>query len=786
MSAPHARRQRLSTRIVALSLGLLLLVQLAGFLAIRASMESSARQTLDHELAVGERIWRRLLEQKSGALSQGATLLASDYGFRSAVSTADAETVASVLENHAARIGASASAWIDNQLMLKSTSSDQPMADTQGFERLAVDMARNGQGTTVGLIGDRAMQLVSVPLKAPVRLGWLVLGFPIDQVLIADMKVLSGLDVTVLVPHADGRLLPTVSTLRADTLRQTTVLDGARTTIDGEEMQVHAVALGTGRAPAQVLLMQSVDKALAPLRRLQWTLALITAAGVLVFGLGSVITARRVTTPLRRLVTAADRLGQGDYSKPLDHVQRRDEIGLLADAFDHMRVSIAGHQAEIHELAFSDRLTGLPNRAAFRNALAERLAQGASAPSLAVLMFGLDRFKHVNDVLGYAFGDRLLQAVAGRVSGDAARGADLIARLGSDEFAVLLCPGDPERAQAAAQQLAAALLQPLVLDDQTVDISAAFGVACWPQHANDVDTLLSRAEVAMYAAKRKTVPCVVYEPGIDSGSAQTLSLLSELRRALEHDELRLFLQPKIELKSGRFVAAEALVRWQHPVRGMVPPLHFIPFAEQTGFVRLLTLWMFEACVQRWPMLQALGLQRVSVNLSTRDLLDLELPQRLQSILDRYGVPASALCLEITESAIMDEPQRALDILQTLSNQGFKLSIDDFGTGYSSLAYLKRLPVDELKIDKSFVMAMERDADDAKIVRSTIDLAHNLGLTVVAEGIENAAIWSLLRSLGCDEGQGYHMCRPLPAAEVPAFANRWRAVAALEPAMTETA
>jgi diguanylate cyclase (GGDEF)-like protein len=598
--------------------------------------------------------------------------------------------------------------------------------------------------------------------------------------------VLSGLDVTVLVPHADGRLLPTVSTLRADTLRQTTVLDGARTTIDGEEMQVHAVALGTGRAPAQVLLMQSVDKALAPLRRLQWTLALITAAGVLVFGLGSVITARRVTTPLRRLVTAADRLGQGDYSKPLDHVQRRDEIGLLADAFDHMRVSIAGHQAEIHELAFSDRLTGLPNRAAFRNALAERLAQGASAPSLAVLMFGLDRFKHVNDVLGYAFGDRLLQAVAGRVSGDAARGADLIARLGSDEFAVLLCPGDPERAQAAAQQLAAALLQPLVLDDQTVDISAAFGVACWPQHANDVDTLLSRAEVAMYAAKRKTVPCVVYEPGIDSGSAQTLSLLSELRRALEHDELRLFLQPKIELKSGRFVAAEALVRWQHPVRGMVPPLHFIPFAEQTGFVRLLTLWMFEACVQRWPMLQALGLQRVSVNLSTRDLLDLELPQRLQSILDRYGVPASALCLEITESAIMDEPQRALDILQTLSNQGFKLSIDDFGTGYSSLAYLKRLPVDELKIDKSFVMAMERDADDAKIVRSTIDLAHNLGLTVVAEGIENAAIWSLLRSLGCDEGQGYHMCRPLPAAEVPAFANRWRAVAALEPAMTETA
>jgi EAL domain-containing protein (putative c-di-GMP-specific phosphodiesterase class I) len=236
--------------------------------------------------------------------------------------------------------------------------------------------------------------------------------------------------------------------------------------------------------------------------------------------------------------------------------------------------------------------------------------------------------------------------------------------------------------------------------------------------------------------------------------------------------LRLFLQPKIALADGRLVGAEALVRWQHPQRGLLPPMEFIPFAEQTGFIRRLTLWIFEDAARQWRALQAHGALRVSVNLSTRDLLDLELPQKLDAILQRYRVPENGFCLEITESAIMDDPARAEATLNALSARGFKLSIDDFGTGYSSLAYLRRLPVDELKIDRSFVMAMERDADDAKIVRSTIDLAHNLGLSVVAEGIETAGVYAQLAALECDEGQGYHMSRPLPVAEFGGWARRW--------------
>jgi EAL domain-containing protein (putative c-di-GMP-specific phosphodiesterase class I) len=260
---------------------------------------------------------------------------------------------------------------------------------------------------------------------------------------------------------------------------------------------------------------------------------------------------------------------------------------------------------------------------------------------------------------------------------------------------------------------------------------------------------------------------------MDPDSSTTLSLLSELKRAIERQELRLFLQPKF-LLDGRMVGAEALVRWQHPVRGMVPPMAFIPFAEKTGFVRQLTTWIFDDAARQWPAMAAAGLTRVSVNLSARDLMDLGLPERLDGILARRGVPATAFCLEITESAIMDDPQRALNILQALKARGFKLSIDDFGEGYTSLKHLRHLPVDELKVDGIFVKKMDQVPQDENVVRSVIDLAHNLGLSVVAEGVENAEVWHRLAAMGCDEAQGFFMCRPLPADELPAFGERWAA------------
>ncbi len=764
-------RRGLITRLVGLSLLLLLFVQLAGFFVVRDSIARNARMQIAREFDTGEKVWLRLLEQNTEKLRQSAALLAADYGFRSAVSSDDLETIASALENNGQRIGAAMTALLDTGLHVRAISAQTPSADLAAtLASLAPALAEPSQGGRIVVVDGRPYQLVMVPMRAPLVVGWVLMGFPVGAPLAEEMQRLLNVQLVLQVRRADGSLAAPVSTLPAQALDMLQRMSGEVRELDAEgaTLLVREIRLDAVGGEARVLLLRSMDDVVAPYRNLQLLLAVITVGGVLLFALGSGLMARRLTTPLRSLLFATQRLSRGDYSVPLEDVERHDEIGNLARSFDRMRVDIAAQQAEIRHLAYWDRLTGLPNRENFRDAVQQSITRSGAGGELAIITLDLDRFKHVNDVLGYAFGDQLLKTVAGKLADVLGEASGVVARLGGNEFALLLEPGDPAQATELALRVARSLEVPLAIAEQTVDLSAGIGIACWPADAQDVDTLLSRSEIAMYVAKRKLEGPLRYDPAYDSASTQTLSLLTELRRAVDQGELRLFLQPKVTLADGATHAAEALVRWEHPQRGLVPPMQFIPFAEQTGYIRQLTLWMFEETARLLATPQAAGL-RVSVNLSTRDLLDLELSARLGHLLETHGVPASAFCLEITESAIMDDPQRAEAMLNRLSEQGFKLSIDDFGTGYSPLAYLKRLPVDELKIDKSFVMGMETDADDAIIVRSTIDLAHNLGLSVVAEGVETAAILERLRALGCDEVQGYHISRPMPA---PAFME-WR-------------
>jgi diguanylate cyclase (GGDEF)-like protein len=771
---------RLAARIVTMSLLLLLVVQLAGFSVVRNSITRNARAQLETELRVGERIWKRLLDTNAQRLRQGAMLLSADYGFRAAVTSGDDETIRSALENHGARIGATVGALLDTEFRPRvlQTGSADPALLSPLLHDLGGQTASEVAGQRLAIVDGRPHQFVVVPLRAPLTIGWVVMGFPLGQELAQDMHALSGLQVAMLVdrPTRIPRLVATTLDEAAGAaLAPQSLVPLGEVVVNGEALYVRTVRQDAWGGTLRTVLLRSVAEVVAPFEEVQVVLAVITALGVVLFALGSAWTARRVTTPLRALVQASETLGRGDYAAAMQGTERRDEIGDLARAFDQMRIDIAANEAEMRELAYVDRLTGLPNRARLRDvALAAMRVDSATAPARRVAMIFLDlnRFKHVNDVLGYAVGDRLLKAVAERLERDVVRAGDLVARLGGDEFALLLPDSGVDSALRAAQRIAASFEQPLMLDDQTLDIHAAVGIACCPDHADDVDALLGRAEIAMYGAKRSSEVAVIYDAKSDSTSAQTLSLLSQLRHAVEAGELRLFLQPKIALRGGQVVGAEALLRWQHPQRGLLPPMQFIPFAEQTGFVRRLTLWAFEESARQWAGLQAHGPLRISVNLSTRDLMDLDLPHKLDTLLRRHGAPEHGFCLEITESAIMDDPARAETVLNALSARGFKLSIDDFGTGYSSLAYLRRLPVDELKIDRSFVMALEADANDAKIVRSTIDLAHNLGLSVVAEGIENAAVMAQLAALACDEGQGYHMSRPMPLGEFTRWRGRW--------------
>ena len=790
-------RGSLSARIVALFLGLLLVVQVASFTAIRAGLSDRAHSALPERLMVGDRVLQRLLEQRAQRLTEGARLLAADYGFRDALSSNDAQTIVSVLANHGARIGATEAALLGTDFQLRAATAGNPQALQPLTQRLAEIAARSGQASAIALWDGRVFQAVLVPVKAPVTVAWIMMALPLDQQLATEMHSLSALDLTLLTrASATAPWTASLSGLparAADSMAahawSTTITAApmASVKVQGEELGVRGSWLSRSNANADgpavlALVSLSVDEAVRLPRDLQLGLLVITLLGLLAFGVGSAFAARRVTTPLRQLAAAAERLGAGDYATPIADLQRHDEIGDLSNAFERMRINVSSQQDEILKLAYWDSLTGLPNRTQFRDAVRDAIAHAEAAvaangeaASVAVIMLDLDRFKHVNDVLGYRFGDLLLSAVAERLSQQSVRGGDLVARLGGDEFAVLLRGGSAELAASVAQRIEQSFDAALTLEEHKVDMGAGIGIACWPAHAANADVLLSRAEVAMYSAKRRSSGPLMYDPSIDAASAQTLSLLTELRQALAEGELRLFLQPKLALDTATVVGAEALVRWQHPTRGLVPPMQFIPFAEQTGFIRVLTIWIFEEAARHWQMLHDEGLQLVlSVNLSTRDLLDLELPQKFEALLIKHQVPAEGFCLEITESAIMDDPQRALTTLNGLSALGFKLSIDDFGTGYSSLAYLKRLPVDELKIDQSFVRNMETDPDDAKIVRSTIDLAHNLGLCVVAEGVENAKVWDMLRDLNCDQAQGYHMGKPMPASEFAPWSAGWLA------------
>lgn len=420
-------------------------------------------------------------------------------------------------------------------------------------------------------------------------------------------------------------------------------------------------------------------------------------------------------------------------------------------------------QALVHQ-ALHDSLTGLPNRILLQDRIDQAIRSASrGGKCLALLVLDIDHFKEINESLGHQVGDEVLKEIAARLA-RTLRTSDTVARLGGDEFGLLLPEVAGEvYANHVAKKVSIALHRTLDLEQHALHIGASLGIAVYPQHGEDAQTLIRHADMAMYAAKRNGTGCAVYEPSLDTGSARRLSLANDLHEALERDALSLAFQPIVDLRSQTTVAVETLLRWQHPKQGPIPPDEIVPIAERTGLIKPLTMWILHAALQQQAEWERQGLSlRVSVNLSVWSLQDPKLIDEVREALQQWSVPAAKLELEITEGAMMADPRRSLEILTQLREMGVGLAVDDYGTGFSSLAYLKRLPVDTIKVDKSFVMAMDKDDDDAAIVRSTIELAHILGLRVVAEGVESKAISDKLVALGCDTAQGYYYCRPAPA------------------------
>jgi diguanylate cyclase (GGDEF)-like protein len=541
-----------------------------------------------------------------------------------------------------------------------------------------------------------------------------------------------------------------------------------------------------------------VAAALVPLGGLNWTIVvgrtqavldaavtrarnetLLIAGMSLIAGLALAgALASLLARPIAKLSAVAAAVGRGDLTvaTPAPRAGLPHQVNVLLEAVGDMVAQLRVRTRELEHLATHDPLTSLPNRALLRDRLEQALlAASRDGRPLALLLIDLDRFKEVNDTFGHPAGDRLLQDVAQRLR-EVVRESDSIARLGGDEFAIVL----PGMASQGAERLAGLLIQavtrPFLVEGQTVEIGLSIGAALYPDHGTDAAALQRQADVAMYTAKRDHLGFALYAPELDVHCPDRLGLVADLRRAIDGHELVLHYQPLVDVDSGRSTCVEALVRWQHPQRGLVPPDEFISLAEDTGLIRPLSTWVLDHALRQCHKWRTMGLEvAVAVNLSMRNLQDEDLPATLESLLTKWQVPPALLRIEVTESSLMANPARVMGVLTQIHDMGVPIAIDDFGTGYSSLAYLKRLPVDELKIDKSFVQDMVLDAEDAAIVRSTIGLAHELGLKVVAEGVEDQATWDLLAGLKCDVIQGYYVSRPLAPKRATAWLSARRPI-----------
>lgn len=492
----------------------------------------------------------------------------------------------------------------------------------------------------------------------------------------------------------------------------------------------------------------------------------MTSAAILFVVLVYLMISRTVLTPIAKIAGAITEEGKHVENIALPSKSSREIYALIA-SYNTMRRQIHHRQMALEHQALHDALTGLPNRALLQDRLEQAIQQAKRHKTdVALILLDLDRFKDINDSLGHSVGDQVLQEIGARLN-VCLRSSDTVARLGGDEFAIIIPDADTTQASFFVEKVINKIDAPIVINEQNMYVGVSIGIALFPENGEDADTLMRQADIAMYDAKHNKKNYSFFHNEMEAISKDKLSLVGDLKEELNQPtgNLSLHYQPQINVQTGRIHSTEALLRWHHPQNGMMPPDEVVRMSEQSGLIRALTNWVLERAIKDCKDWSSNGFAfNVSVNLSAWNLQDASLPESIRHLLDQYELPPGRLTLEITESAVMSDPIHARNILTKLSGMGIQLDIDDYGTGFSSLAYLKILPVNGLKIDKSFVIEMEEDDNDKIIVQSTIDLAHNLNLMVIAEGVETAEALSSLKDFHCDFAQGYHIARPMPEAE----------------------
>jgi diguanylate cyclase (GGDEF)-like protein len=774
---PDLSLHYIQARMLAAFVAVMVAVGVASLLLVHNNGTIATRKSVTEQVVAGSKAFERLIELDSLRLVEGTRLLAADPAFRETASGADLATLSPVLAKHGRGMGSSVMLLIDGDRRIVAGTLAAEIGKRFAHPKLLDRASAAQQSSAFVVVGGQFYQMIVVPLPVPRPVAWIAAGIKIDDAMAREMSKMTRLHVTFLSRQEDGEWQARASTVdepaRSDLVRDFIANRYATTNSDGNaEFGDDAVTRVVNLAPraedgAMAVLQGSLPAALEPLRAMEQRQALVLLFGIAGAVVVVLLLSRGISEPVRAIAAAVRRAGAGDYS-PIPESRRRDEIGDLAAAFRVMQAGVSANMSRLTELAHRDSLTGLPTRVLFVDRLDQAIAAGSRAGTpVAVLILNLDHFESINETLGRPIGDMLLREVAARLRSVVRRANDSVARVGGDEFAILMAGSRPSDAQRVAEAVARALEVKMTRDGHVVDVSSSIGVAVCPDHGHDPAKLLQRAEVAMRAAKKDQLRIVMWDDRYDENGEKRLSLMSDLKKAVDNEELALIYQPRVPLGESGEHYVEALVRWQHPTRGLVPPSEFVPLAEQTGFIRTITHWVLDHAIEQCAQWRSRGLpMNVAVNISANDLMNGELAARLTQALEKEGCSAGWITLEVTENAIVGEPGHALKNLERLKHVGCKLALDDYGTGYSSLAYLRRLPLDELRIDKSCTMGMASDASDALIVRSTIELAHKLGLTVVAGGVEDEATLNQLRELGCDAVQGFLLSRPLAAEDVP--------------------
>ena len=772
-------RHTFQTRIAGVLALLLLVVVAATYFAVKAATTRAVENQAQVQLSTGSQVFERLLDLRGRRLQYGLDWLTADGPFKLAVAEGNPETVMAALQRHGTGLRSSEVfvLGLDGKVMV-STLPVLTHGQLFPYDEALRHARRSGLQMLIVAMDGQPYLLVQDVVLDPQPIARVVMGFPMDKLFANELRSMSNLEVSFLSVQ-NGQVGELFSTqpeaYRAtiiDTLHQAHLNPDAQINLFyGQRVLSQVLPLAnTGEGDeVRVLLQSPLDHALESFAPLDRQFLGIALAVLLVSLAAALLLARRVSRPLNALVEAAERIGAGDYRTPV-RVRSHDEFGLLAQAFNAMQSGIAVRERQLAHNALHDPLTGLPNRALAM----ERLGSAISAQRPVVLLYlGIENYRVINEGFGPQGVEEMLRE-ASRCLSMCLLASDTAARIAGSEFLLLLENTEIDRAVARADRLYTLLTEPQRIGNDEVRHEVSIGIAAYPADGQQVEELISRAAIARHDAASLPGHLQIYQQDRDLAHQRQITLIRDLRRAVVEGELFLCYQPKLDLIHGHVRQAEALLRWQHPTLGQVSPAEFIPLAERTGSMRSMTLWVIEEAIRQIAEWAGRSLHiQLSVNISVDDLADDDLAIRVTALLMQYGVAAQQLTFEITESAIMHNPQQALSVLEQLRSCGISLSVDDFGTGYSSLAQLQRLPVQELKIDQSFIRNLDSASGDGVIVRSTIEMSHNLGLKVVAEGVEFEPSLKLLRQWKCDTAQGHLISKPLNAIAFEMWMRRER-------------